>query len=83
MIYPVYTVRDVKVGFDVQFLVQATEAAAIRAFEMAVSNPNQMMGFRPSDFELYKIGDFDTDKGVMTGCPVPEFVVGGEQVYAK
>lgn len=83
MIYPVYTVRDVKVGFDVQFLVQASEEAAKRAFEMAVNNPGTMMGFKPSDFELYKVAEFDTDKGVMIGCPIPEFVVGGEELYAK
>ena len=60
MIYPVYTVRDIKVGFDVQFLVQASEEAATRAFEMAINNPGSMMGFKPSDFELYQNQQFYT-----------------------
>lgn len=83
MIYPVYSVRDVKVGFDVQFLVQANVEAAKRSFEMAVNNPGSMMGFKPSDFELYEIGSFDTDKGVFSGNPVPSFVIGGAEIYAK
>ena len=83
MIYPVYTVRDVKVGFDTQFLVQMNDDAAKRAFEMAISNPNQMMGFKPSDFELYKIAEFDTDSGQIRAMSIPEFIIGGAEAYAK
>lgn len=83
MIYPVYTIRDVKVGFDTQFLVQVNEAAAVRAFEQAVNSPGTMLGFKPSDFELYHIGNFDTDKGFFDGFKVPEFVIGGVDLYAK
>lgn len=83
MNYPVYTIRDVKVGFDTQFLVQANEESAKRAFEMAVNNPGSMLGFKPSDFELYQIGSFNTETGVFTGFGVPVFVIGGAELYAK
>lgn len=83
MIYPVYTIRDVKVGFDTQFMVQINDDAAIRAFNMAINNPGTMLAFVPSDFELYKIGEFNTDIGHFEPCPVPQFMIGGADVYAK
>lgn len=83
MKYPVYTIRDVKVGFDTQFMVQINDDAAIRAFNMAINNPGTMLAFVPSDFELYKIGEFETDNGYFEPCPVPQFMIGGVDVYAK
>lgn len=83
MRYPVYTIHDKKVGFDTQFLVQVNEEAAKRAFEMAINNPGSMLAFIPSDFELYQIGEFDTETGVFNGYPFPEFIIGGAELYAK
>lgn len=83
MKYPIYTIRDVKVGFDTQFLPQISDDAAQRAFAMAINNPGTMLNFQPSDFELYKIGEFDTETGRIESVPVPEFICGGVDVYAK
>lgn len=81
MKYPVYSIRDVKVGFDPTFLVQSNDDAAVRAFEVAINNPgNSVMNYRPSDFELYKIGDFEVETGQFESCPVAQFIIGGVDV---
>lgn len=77
MKYPVYCVRDTKVGFDTQFIVQANEPAAIRGFTYMVNNPGNMPSFAPADFELYRIGEFETDSGVFSAQIPAEFVVNG------
>lgn len=83
MKYPVFCVRDVKVGFDTRFLVEANEDAAKRGFSMAINTGGSMLNYQPSDYELYRLGDFDVESGRFIALDVPEFVVGGMDVYAK
>lgn len=59
MKYGIYSVRDVNVGFNQPFL-DPTDASAKRGFAYACLNTD-MMGFAPKDFDLYKVGEFDTD----------------------
>ena len=80
MIYPVYCVRDVKVGFQPQMLVEQNDASAIRGFSYAVNNEG-LMNYSPSDFDLYRIGRFDTDKGIFEAVTVPELVASGASVF--
>lgn len=80
MIYPVFCVRDTKVGFDTQFIVQNNEISAIRGFSYMINNPGTMTHFSPADFELYKIAEFDTESGVMAPVQPAQFIVGGVNV---
>lgn len=83
MTYPVYCVRDVKVGFDTRFLIEANDDAARRGFSMAINTTTSMMNYQPSDYELYKIGDFDVESGRFEPTQIPQFLIGGAEVYAK
>lgn len=77
MKYPVYVIRDVKVGFDPQFIVQANENAALRGFQFIISNEQSMQGKFPADYELYKVMEFDTDSGTVIPENPPKFIVSG------
>lgn len=79
MKYPVFSYRDNKVGFGMPVIDQ-NEAAAIRGFSYAVNGRDGIMGFSPADFDLYKIGVFDSEKGTIEGF-VPELVVSGASVF--
>lgn len=70
-----YAIRDVKVGFLAP-MVDDNEASAMRNFEYAVHN-NDIINFMPSDFELYHIGSFDTDSGIIESCSTPNFICNG------
>lgn len=73
MKYPIYSIRDAKVGFMTP-TVDANDASAARNFEHAVLNSASLMNSHPGDYALYKIGEFDSDSGAVTGC-MPEHVI--------
>lgn len=82
MKYPIYSIRDLKVGFGFPQCDQSDQTA-IRGFSFAVNTGDGMMGYQPKDYDLYKIGEFDTEKGTIEGI-IPELVANGDaMVNAK
>lgn len=79
--YPVFSIRDTKVGFDTQFIVQANEGAAKRGFSYMINNPQSMTSYAPADFQLFKVAVFDTESGIIESVNPPEFVISGESVF--
>ena len=79
MKYSIYSYRDAKVGFGSPFVDQS-DATAIRGFSYAMNDEHGIMSFCPSDFDLYLLGDFDTESGVITPCGVPLMIVSGSSV---
>lgn len=73
MKYPMYSIRDAKVGFMTP-TVDQNDAAAARNFEHAVLNSASLMNSHPADYSLYKIGEFDTESGAVVPC-LPEHVI--------
>lgn len=73
MKYPIYSIRDAKVGFMTP-TIDANDASAARNFEHAVMNSASLMNSHPGDYALYRIGEFDSDSGAVTGC-MPEHVI--------
>ena len=78
MKYPMYSYRDVKVGFMPPQCDQSDQSA-IRGFAFAINGNNGMMNFAPQDFDLYKVGEFDTDKGTVKQI-TPVLIVSGINV---
>lgn len=79
MTVELYVVRDILNGFG-QLMCETSEAVAKRNFSFAISN-NDVMGFTPKDFDLYKVGFYDTTTGVIKPSAVPELVCRGTDVY--
>lgn len=82
MKYPVYSIRDTRAnnfGFP---QVDINDDTAERNFGYAM-NGEGVMNFRPQDYDLYKIGEFDTLTGVFEPIGIPEFVVSGTTVLEK
>lgn len=79
MKYPIYCYRDVKVGFMPPQCDQ-NDATAIRGFSYAVNGNDGMMNFSPKDFDLYRIGEFDTETGSIMS-EIPTLVVTGISVF--
>ena len=83
MKYPLFAVRDIHVGFN-QPMTDINEQVAIRNFTYAINNPdNQVMNFMPKDYDLYRIGEFDTDNGHIDAEPVPVLIVTGSSVFGS
>lgn len=80
MIYPIYCIRDNKAGFQPQILVEQNDASAVRGFSYAINNEG-LMNYSPSDFELFKLGKIDTEKGIIFSINPPDLVVSGSSVF--
>lgn len=79
MKYPVYSIRDQKVGFMAP-RVEQSDQTMIRSFAYEINAREGIMNFSPKDFDLYKIGVFETEDGTFAGH-MPELVVNGSSVY--
>lgn len=78
MKYPIYSYRDSKVGFGSP-VVDQNDQTAVRGFAYAINGRDGIMNFQPGDFDLYKIGFFDSEKGTLESM-LPELVVSGSSV---
>lgn len=76
MNFGVYCVRDSKVGFATPN-VDSNDATAMRNFAFALSERNNtVMSFRKEDFDLFKLGVFDSVTGEIIPCS-PTIVCSG------
>lgn len=82
MKYPIFSYRDNKVGFG-QPITDMNDQSAIRGFSFAINNNTGLMNFSPNDFDLYKIGEFDSEQGIIISFEVPVLIVSGSSVFSK
>lgn len=86
MIFGVYSIRDHLSGFQTP-VIEQNDAIAMRNFAMAVDQyPRQagktLMSWRPSDFDFFKIGVFDSELGRIESIYPPELVASGLSVLS-
>lgn len=65
MNFGIYTVRDEASTLFMGIQTSENNDVAIRNFDYALSN-NQLMHFRPQDYSLWYVGDFDNVTGVIS-----------------
>lgn len=83
MKYPIYAVRDIHVGFNAP-MTDINDQVAIRNFTYAINNPgNEVMNFAPKDYDLYRLGEFDTESGHIVVENVPVLIVTGSSVFGS
>lgn len=73
-----YSIKDSKTGF-MKPDFGLNHKAAIRDFELmlATVSGDTIMGFCPEDFDLYHIGAFDNETGLVTSLASPELISSG------
>ena len=62
MIYGVYSIKDLKTGY-LPPTYDINDLAAERNFEHACLNPDSLFYTHGSDYQLFKVGTFNTDTG--------------------
>ena len=62
MIYEVFSIKDLKTGY-LPPTFDINELSAMRNFEHACYNPDSLFYTHGSDYQLWKIGTFNTDNG--------------------
>lgn len=65
MIHGIYTVRDEASTLYMSLQVNDNHDVAMRSFDFAMQS-NDLMRFRPEDFSLWYLGDYDDVTGLIT-----------------
>lgn len=73
----VYAVRDVKSSFMAPVL-GGNDAMAMRSFRAGMASVPDF-NVAPADFELYNIGEFDSDSGLLTPTVPPVWICSGAE----
>lgn len=60
MIYGMYSVKDLKTGY-LPPTFDLNDLSAMRNFEHACMNEDSLFFTHPSDYQLFKVGTFDTE----------------------
>lgn len=79
MKFNVYAMRDLKSGFLTP-TVDQNDAMAARNFASSIQRSEGVLFTHKSDFQLYRIGEFDTDLGVINPEDFPVLVADGKDV---
>lgn len=79
MVYGIFSMKDDLNGF-MNIFHEVSSDVAKRGFlhSLAVADPHSLFYSHPQDYSLYRLGDFDSDSGLITVYPTPEFIVGGQ-----
>lgn len=72
----VYSIRDSKTGF-LSPTFEINDAVAMRNFEHAVVNSDSVLFSHARDFDLFKIGTFDSDTGRLMPLELPVNLISG------
>lgn len=75
-----YSIRDLKAGFW-QPNVQMNDEVAKRNFAFSVSNNEGVVGFQPSDFDLFYIGEFEEKTGTLIPVDIPQLLMNGSETF--
>ena len=81
MIWPIYSIRDNAAASFGMPIVEQNELTAVRGFRFSLSGQGTM-GFAPEDYDLYKIGEFDSEKGEVKS-QIPVLVISGVSASEK
>ena len=71
MIYPLFSIKDDLTGYGIPF-ASDNDATGMRAFYEYVSM-NKLMSQNKSQFNLYHVGEFDTESGFISGS-TPRYI---------
>lgn len=82
MKYLIVSLRDAKTGFGIP-QTEVNEQTALRNFEYAFNKKGTLVYEHAADYSLYKVGEYDTETGVLSGCTVPELIVDALSVQNK
>lgn len=78
MIFTIYCIKDRLTGFLTPTFDQ-NDPSAIRNFRHALLHTDSLLNSHPADFDLYSLGEFNSETGVIVSCD-PRVVATGSSV---
>ncbi|UPW40980.1 nonstructural protein [Sigmofec virus UA08Rod_5898] len=83
MIFKIYSIRDSVAGSFLTPTVDQSDSTAIRNFSLACDSgkrDSSLLAFRPADFSLYCLAEFDSESGLISPFSPIQLVVSGDSV---
>lgn len=80
MNYKVFAIRDKYTSFMSPAVDTSVESAK-RNFGYAINNNPGVMNFAPADYDLYQIGNYDSESGVIDAIVPIQFICNGLEVF--
>lgn len=74
----IFAVRDLKANSFNAPYVDVNEDCAKRGFAYSM-NHNDLMAFQPADYQLFSVGEFDSDTGIVESS-MPVLLCSGPEV---
>jgi hypothetical protein len=81
MYMKVFAVRDSAVGGFMNPFVAPAVGLAARSFADEVNRPDTPLNAHPEDYELFELGEFDSDSGRINAHPSPVSISRGKEVF--
>lgn len=78
-----FSVRDLAVGAFMNPFLAPSKGAAVRSFMDEVNREGSEMYKHPEDYELYSVGKFDDESGVVESFAKPELVMRAVEVIKE
>jgi hypothetical protein len=75
MIHKIFSIRDTKADVFHPPFFSPTHGEAERNFHAAVRDPKTQFNQFPEDFDLYFLGEYNTNDGKFTTEPTPKHVM--------
>lgn len=79
MTYGIYCIRDRLAGFGSPYPHRSQDTAK-RSFARIVNNSEGDIAFSPADYDLYLVGDFDDDSGLVTAVIPVQYICNGSDL---
>lgn len=79
MKFGVYAIRDVHTGF-LPLTIDQNDESARRNFRHAIMNDQSLFCTHPKDYDLYKVGVFDSDSGLIDVIVPPTHLMAATDV---
>ena len=79
MVVKVYAMRDLKSEFMAP-TYSTNDAVAMRNFESSIEQSHDVLFTHRNDFQLFRIGSFDTEKGILIPEDLPVLICEGKDV---
>lgn len=79
MTYGIYCIRDALTGYLTP-TADVNDPSALRNFTSAVLTPGTLYDTSAKDYDLYKLGEFDSDSGRLNPLPAPQHLANGLSV---
>nr|WAE43542.1 MAG: nonstructural protein [Microviridae sp.] len=78
-----FTIRDLKASVYMTPFFTTHVADATRTLQRAVADERTNINLCPGDFELYLLGNYDEQQGIVMQLKQPEFICGAAALIQK